>query len=149
MLRPNIRNRSFDRMGERYSKLIDPYHFLGRSSFDIPWHEEKVPSVNIHRNGTDFVLELAVPGFAKEDIEIIVKEEVLTIRGEKKRTEERSKDREYILEEFNTEAFERSFKLAQRIAHDQITAHYENGVLMLTFANVAAPERAQQTVEIT
>lgn len=149
MLRPNIRNRSFDRMGEKYSHLIDPYHFLGRSSFDIPWPEEKVPSVNIHRNGADFVLELAVPGFAKDDIEIIVKEDVLTIRGEKSRSEERSKDREYILEEFNTEAFERSFKLAQRIMHDQITAHYENGVLTLTFANVAAPERTQQTVEIT
>jgi HSP20 family protein len=149
MWRPKISNRAFDRMGERYARLIDPYHFLGRSAFDIPWNKDRlVPPVNIKVNGELFTLELAVPGFTKEEITVTLEDDVLTIKGEKSTKTEEKKEG-FILEEFDFSSFERKFKIADTIAHEKITAKLENGVLRLTFVDVPEEEEAAyQTVEV-
>lgn len=142
MFRPKIRNRAFERMGENYAHLIDPDHFLGRSAFDIKYKEE-VPPVNIIRKDEKiFELELAVPGFTKDELEVLVKDGVLTVRGEKSKSEhvDRSK---YILEEFNFKSFERCFRLAENVAKENIEAAYQNGILKLTFVDV--PEEEERT----
>jgi HSP20 family protein len=138
MLRAKISNHAFDRMGERYAPLIDPYHFLGQSAFDIPY-AKKEPSVNVLHKGPLFILEVAVPGFKKEELEIIVDNEVMTIRGEKTGGQKRP-DLEYIIEEFERDGFERKFKLARRIASEKINAVYENGLLRITFVDVPVEE---------
>ncbi len=138
MLRPKIRNKAFERMGENFAHLIDPDHFLGRTAFDIPYTKE-MPPANIRKSGKIFELELAVPGFTKDELEIIVKNGVLTIRGEKSKSEHLEGSK-YILEEFNYNSFERSFHLAENIAHEDIEAKYENGLLKLTFVDVPEEE---------
>jgi len=140
MLRANIRNRAFDRMGEGFAHLIDPNHFMGRSAFDIPYrNKEKVPPVNLKQDGKLFELEVAVPGYEKEALEVTVENDLLTIKGEKSHSEQAQANK-YIFEEFNLNSFERSFKLDPRIAHEKITAKYENGILKLTFTDVPAEE---------
>ena len=149
MWRANIRNRAFDRIGDTYSPVIDPDHFLGRTAFDIPRHKEEVPPANIMQEGELFILELAVPGFAKEELEITVNDDILTVRGEKSKSEKVAKPVEFILEEFKFESFERKFKLATSIAHEKINAKYENGVLRLTFIDVPKEEEKKfQTVKV-
>ena len=146
MWRAKIKNRAFDRMGEEYAKLIDPNHFLGRSSFDIPY--KKVPPVNIIQEGKLYETEVIVPGFTKEELDVTVKDDILTIRGEKSGTEGGRKDK-YILEEFDFDTFERKFKLAHAIGHEKITAKYENGVLRLTFTDVPKEqEKAYKKVAV-
>jgi len=149
MWREKISNRAFDRMGERYARLIDPYHFLGRSAFDIPYKKDKfVPPVNIKKDEELFTLELAVPGFEKDEIEVILKEGSLIIKGEKS-VSEATKDEGLLLEEFNFNSFERRFKVADTIAKEKITATLNNGVLRLTFVDVPEEEEtAYQTVEV-
>jgi HSP20 family protein len=149
MWRAKISNRAFDRMGERYAHLIDPYHFLGRSAFDIPWNKDRlVPPVNIKVEGELFTLELAVPGFTKEEITVTLEDDVLTIKGEKS-TKAEEKEEGFILEEFDFNSFERKFRIADTIAHEKITAKLENGVLRLTFVDVPEEEEAAyQTVEV-
>ncbi len=141
MLRPKIRNKAFDRMGENFARLIDPDHFLGRTAFDIPYRKDQ-PPVNIKKNGKIFELELAVPGFTKDELEIILKDGILLIRGEKSKSEH-SETSKYILEEFNFNSFERSFRLAENIAKENIDAEYNNGILKLTFIDV--PEEEERT----
>ena len=146
MWRAKIKNRAFDRMGEEYAKLIDPDHFLGRSSFDIPY--KKVPPVNIIQEGKLYEMEVIVPGFTKEELDVTVKDDILTIRGEKSGTEGGRMDK-YILEEFDFETFERKFKLAHAIGHEKITAKYENGILRLTFTDVPKEqEKAYKKVAV-
>ena len=125
-------------MGENFSRLIDADHFLGRTAFDIPYQKE-VPPANIRKEGKIFELELAVPGFAKDELQVTVKDGVLTIRGERSKSEH-SETSKYILEEFNYNSFERSFRLAENIAHEDIAAKYENGLLKLTFIDVPEEE---------
>ena len=150
MWRPNIRNRAFDRMGEGFAPLIDPEHFLGRSAFDIPRREDKYcPAANLKQEGELYVLELAVPGFDREEIEITVENDILAVRGEKSKSEKIGKGAGFILEEFGYDSFERMFKLAPSIAHEKITARYENGILRLTFTDVPKEEeKTYQTVKV-
>jgi len=134
-------------MGERFAPLVDTDHFLGRSALDIPW-KKKNPRVNIRQDGKIFEMEVAVPGFQKEELEIAVKKDVLSIRAEK-RASEKENDSEFILEEFNFDSFERKFKLAKSISREKINAEYEKGILRLTFIEVPAEEEKElQEVEV-
>ncbi len=141
MFRPKIRNRAFERMGENFGHLIDPDHFMGRSAFDIPYGKE-VPPANIRKDGKIFELELAVPGFSKDELEVILKDGVLTIRGEKSKSAHQETT-QYVLEEFHYNSFERSFRLAPTVAQEGIEAKYENGILKLTFIDVPEEEERE------
>lgn len=133
-------------MGEEYAKLIDRDHFLGRSAFDIPY--KKMPPVNIIQDGKLYEMEVLVPGFTKEELEVTVKDDILAIRGEKSESKGGKNDK-YILEEFDFDTFERKFKLANAIGHEKITAKYENGVLRLTFTDVPKEqEKAYKKVAV-
>lgn len=94
-------------------------------------------------------MEMAVPGFEKDEIEILLEDDILTIRGEKSKSEKVQKDEEFILEEFDFDSFERKFKLAASIAHEKITAKYDRGILRLTFIDVPKEEEKEfQTVKV-
>lgn len=139
MIRPRLKNRTFDRFGEGYKNLIDPYHFLGLSPFDIPVKQQDVPPAVLKRNGSLYELQLAVPGFKKNEIHIQVENAVLTIKGEKQ--EKKKEDVEEMLwEEFNYAFFEREFRLNERIAREKIEARLEDGILYLTFIDVPMEE---------
>ena len=152
MWRPDIKNRAFDRMGERYAPIIDPDHFLGRSAFDIE-RPGTFPKANLKqkgKNGEIFELELAVPGFAKEEIEIQMQDDILTIRGKKSKPVAIEEEvHEFLIEEFAVDSFERTFRVAASVAHEKITAKYENGILKLTFIDVPKEEeKFFQTVKV-
>lgn len=139
MWRPNLANRTFDWMGERFSPLIDKAHFLGHSPIGYPkWN---LPAVNILKKGNLFEMEIAVPGFKKDELEVIVKDDILTICGEKK-AKNGQKDARYILEEYNRDYFERRFRLGEGIGHEKIQAVYHEGLLKLTFTDV--PKEAER-----
>ncbi|HFA51229.1 MAG TPA: Hsp20/alpha crystallin family protein [Bacteroidetes bacterium] len=140
MLRANIKNRTFDWMGERYAPIIDPHHFLGRDLLNPVWGKTKrQPPVNIRKDNKVFEMEIAVPGYTKDDLEIIIKDDILIVKGENKMADF-SPGAEYVLREFDTETFERQFVLAKGIGHENIKAECKNGILKLTFYDVPAEE---------
>lgn len=87
-----------------------------------------VPAVNIKENERDFELELAVPGRNKEDFNIEVNENVLTVSSEMS-TENETKEHNYSRKEFGYTSFKRAFTLPETIDEDKINASYENGIL--------------------
>lgn len=148
MWRPNISNRVFDRMGERYAPIIDPYHFLGRNALDWPSKRDNLPPVNLRKSDQLFILEIAVPGFSKADIEITVSDDLLRIRGEKGQ-QHSGVDAEIILEEFTHDTFERSFRLAKGLGHEQINATLDAGILRLEFVDVPKEqEKTHQKIQV-
>ena len=145
MWRPNIRNHTFDWMGEKFAPLIDRDHFLGHSAIGNLKHN--IPLVNFKKEGYLFEMEVAVPGFAKDELEILVKDDILTIKGEKRG--KKMETSQYILEEFDTDSFERRFRLGEGIGHEKITARYENGLLVISFSDVPKEEeKMYQEVEV-
>lgn len=91
----------------------------------------KAPSVNIIETENSYDLELAVPGFNKENISINVENDVLTIKGEDK-TEEEDNKKHYIRHEFSFNSFTRSFNLNDQVRGDKIGADYKDGILTIT-----------------
>jgi len=90
-----------------------------------------VPAVNIKENEKDFELELAIPGFKKDDFNIEVDENILTISSEVK-SENHTNENKYTRREFSYNAFKRAFTLPETVDDGKINANYEAGVLRLT-----------------
>lgn len=90
-----------------------------------------LPAVNIKENEKDFELELAVPGRKKEDFNIEVDKDVLTVSLEVK-SEETEKTENYTRREFSLKPFKRAFTLAETIDEAKIDATYVDGILKFT-----------------
>ena len=89
------------------------------------------PRVDIFDDGNSFVLSAELPGVSREDLDIDVKDNRLTIKGEKKL--ENSTEKEgYLRVERSYGLFERSFFLDDNIDRENIKADYKDGVLRLT-----------------
>jgi HSP20 family protein len=146
---PRIRNRAFERMGSHYGPVIDHDHFLGYTAFDVKKRKTCPGAVNISQSGELFVMEVAVPGFAKEDLTVAIADGVLVVRGMKKAREEHP-ETELIVEEFDTDSFERRFKISPMISREKIAANYRDGILRITFTDVPEEEEKNaQFVEVT
>lgn len=92
-----------------------------------------IPAVNIKETETEFRIELASPGLKKEDFNIELDENVLSISSERKiESEEKNENGKYTRKEFSFSSFKRSFTLPETVNEEDIKANYENGVLLLT-----------------
>ncbi len=96
--------------------------FLGRTM--------TVPAVNIVENKEDYMVSLAVPGMKKEDFNIDVEGNMLTISSEKEESKEEKEDK-YTRKEYNYSSFSRSFTLPDEVNKEKIEAKYVDGVLKL------------------
>lgn len=86
------------------------------------------PAINIIENEKDFELQLAVPGRLKEDFEITVDANVLTVSAENK-MENKDEALNFTRREITFNAFKRAFTLPDTVNVDDINADYVNGIL--------------------
>jgi len=89
------------------------------------------PAVDVIENKEGISLTLDLPGVKKEDISINVKDGTLVVSGEKKKEQGKGS---YTFSERPFGKFERSFKLANRLDADSISAKYEDGILEVSIA---------------
>jgi HSP20 family protein len=96
------------------------------------WQKEMtVPAVNISENKENYQLAVAAPGLKKDDFNIDVEGNMLTISSEKEDTKE-SKDAKYTRKEYSYSSFSRSFTLPEEVNQEKIEANYQDGVLHVT-----------------
>jgi HSP20 family protein len=86
------------------------------------------PTVDIYENKDQIVLEAELPGMNREDFELTIENNVLTLRGER-RFEKKSESDNYHRVERTYGSFSRSFTLPQTVSGEGATAEYKNGVL--------------------
>ncbi|MGB5821632.1 MAG: Hsp20/alpha crystallin family protein [Saonia sp.] len=89
------------------------------------------PAVNIKDNETDFTLELVVPGRKKEDFNIEIDKNVLTVSAEIE-SDNTVTEENYTRREFVSSSFKRAFTLPKTIDEDKIVASYKDGILSLS-----------------
>lgn len=89
------------------------------------------PKVDVVENDNAFELHVAAPGLNKDDFQIELKDNYLTIRGERKFTNEKQ-EKSYRTIETQFGAFSRSFSLPENTDGSKINAKYNNGILELT-----------------
>lgn len=96
--------------------------------------------VNVKDTKESYVIEVAAPGFAKENFSIKVEGSMLTLSAEKKEGE-KSEGHKYTRKEFNFSSFSRSFTLPKTVDATKITAAYEGGIL-----SVVLPKKEEAKV---
>ncbi len=92
-----------------------------------------IPAVNIEETEDVFIVALAAPGKIKEDFEITLDNDVLTIASEVKQEEAiENKEKRFTRKEFSYSSFKRTFNIPDTINTADITADYKNGILSVT-----------------
>ena len=98
-----------------------------------------LPKVNIKEDENGYVVEMAAPGMTKEDFNIKLDQNLLTISSEKNE-ENKEDDSRYSKREFAYHSFQRSFTLPDSADGEKIEASYENGILLV---NIPKKEEAK------
>lgn len=88
------------------------------------------PLSNIIKRENSFVIELAIPGFSKEQINISVDKDQLVISADVEHKLEEGET--YTKNEFNYHKFDRRFNLGDSIDTSKIEAVFNNGILKIT-----------------
>lgn len=108
-----------------------------------------LPSVNIKENNDAFVVDVATPGFDKNDFKLELNNDLLTISSEKKVETETKEGEQFTKREFSYQSFSRSFTLPHTADAEGIVANYENGILRVTIPKKEeAKPRPSRMIEI-
>lgn len=112
---------------DRVNRLFtDAY---ARQTDDVTRSGAWVPPVDIYENDKhEIVLTAELPAMTREDIDVTVENNTLTLRGEKKLNREVN-DEQYHRVERTYGAFSRSFSLPETVDVTRVSAEYKNGVL--------------------
>ena len=105
----NYKSPLFPRWNNFFEGVIPEDRFL---TFDANFNP--VPATNIEEKDLEFVITMAVPGVDKEDIDIEVHDNVITISSEKEESSEEI-EKNYSRKEYSYNSFNRTFKLPQNI----------------------------------
>lgn len=89
------------------------------------------PSVDIEEKEREFRITVELPGLKKEEIKIDIKDNLLSISGEKKKGK-KTEDENYYRAERTFGSFQRTFRLPEYADKDNIAAEYKNGILTVS-----------------
>ncbi len=91
----------------------------------------RIPAVNVSETDTSYQVEVAIPGYKKEDFNIDIENNVLTISSEQKNEREEFDGKKATRREFSYSSFQRSFQIPENVKEDAIAASYMDGILKL------------------
>lgn len=116
--------------------------------FSNRWRGTSLPAVNVAEKENEYSIEVAAPGYKKDDFKIRVNNDVLTVSAEAK-TENKEGDKEYTRQEYSYSSFSRSFRLPDDVKDDAINAKYEDGMLKLNLPKSATNVKASKEIQIS
>lgn len=132
-------------------RAVNPFYGMNRffnTSLDN-WMNDDVeytwkPSVDISEDDNSYIVSADLPGLTKKEISINVKDNLLTITGERK-SAKKDKDDSYYRMERRYGTFSRSFHLPDEVLEEKITASFKNGVLTIDIpkAEVTKPKEIE------
>lgn len=107
-----------------------------------------MPAANIAETDKAYSIDLAVPGFKKEDFKVKVDKNIITISAETK-SESSEEKKEYTRREYNYSSFSRSFRLPDNVKDDAISATYDNGILKLVLPKSNVQVTATKEIQVS
>lgn len=104
-----------------------------------------VPALDVEETDKNVVVRAELPGVEAKNVELFIRDNVLTIQGEKSQEEE-TKEHDYIRSERRYGSFRREIALPAEVDAAKVEAKYHNGVLTITVPKTA--EREAKRIEI-
>ena len=123
---------------------MDPFRRLGgwmRPGGDL------ATEVDVKETDDRFEITAELPGMDEKDVEVTLREGMLTISGEKK-METREEKANYHLTERSFGRFVRTFRLPNTADEDKISAEFTKGVLHVIVPKTAAAEPHEKKIEV-
>jgi HSP20 family protein len=130
-----------------FDTLFDDFFGTSSSSTSTVDKDGKIskyvetPKANVYESDTEVGVQLALPGYNKKDIQVRVKNNVLTVEASKE-----VKTDNLVSQEFYATEAKRSFRLGNEVDGGNVKAEYVNGILSLTLQKKA--EAAPRTIDI-
>ncbi len=139
-----------------FERMEDLFESFFRRPFGRPrwpgipkWLEEiePSPSVDIFEEGDDVVVKTELPGMSRDDIEVNLSDDALTLSGEKKK-EEKVEKKDYYRLERSYGSFSRSFSLPAEVQTDKAKASFKKGVLEVRIPKTEEAKKKVQKIKI-
>lgn len=105
------------------------------------------PAVDLIDSKDSVRVNVELPGMKREDVEISLKEDFLSIRGEKKEEKEEKDESRYYVER-SYGGFSRTISLPSKVKADQVKATYRDGVLTIDLPKAEEDKVHQVNVEV-
>jgi HSP20 family protein len=113
-------------MQQEMNRLFD--EFFGESRDDEgSW----LPAIDVSETDDEMIVRAELPGMVQEDIQLNLQENVLTLKGEKKK-EEKEEQENFHRVERSYGSFSRNLTLPANVKAEQIQASFKDGVLLIT-----------------
>ena len=123
--------------GIEFGKILEqfpleyPYHRLSKSN----------GKVNLYSDDKEYKVEVSAPGFAKDELNIEIKDGVLNIKGEHV-SDTKEEKKNYSRKEFSKCSFDRTFTIPEDTT-GEVEAKFENGVIYLSLPKKELPPKVE------
>lgn len=134
-------DRAFEDVGLRTGPAFSSAFLPGRAA-------RAYPLVNVHEDREAVYVEALAPGIDPHALELSVKENTLTIKGEKHRLPADIKPDAFHRSERSTGTFIRTIPLTAEVDSDKVTADYRHGLLTVTLPKGEKAKPRQITVQV-
>jgi len=133
-------------LGEPLDRLFDDWYVGPRTLWAMPTLSSVFP-LDVYREDGSLVIKAEVPGVTSDELDISVKDNVLTISGET-RAEEEVEEENYVRRERQYGSFSRSLALPVEAEGDKAEAAFEDGVLTVTIPLAEEPQPQAVKIEV-
>jgi len=147
----------FQEMERRFQEMEKQFEDFFRRPFSLlpSWWprlktaeiEEVAPSMDIFTEGDDVVVKTELPGMKKEDIDVSLTKDTITISGDKKK-EEKIEKKDYYSLERSYGSFKRSFSLPAEVHAEKASAKFKDGVLEIRIPKTEEAKKKEKKVMI-
>lgn len=142
----------FAEMRAEMDRVFDSFlgpSFFGRwpSASRAEPAEISAPKVDVRENDKEFVFEAELPGIDEKNVQVAVRDGMLSLKGEKKSERDEKKDT-YHLVERSYGSFERSFRLPDSADQEKIAADFNKGVLRVVVPKRPEAVKAEKKIQI-
>ena len=131
------------------TRVMDPVDRVFRDFWEDGLQTTRSMRTDVVETETDYKLTAEMPGIKKEDIQIDMKNGVLSIAAShREEKDEKDEQGRYIRRERHSTSYHRSFRLGEEYKPEDITAKYEDGILTLTIPKKGVIEQKKDPTRI-
>lgn len=141
--------RDFNRMMDRFQREFESFWGqpprLHYERFMRPF-KTMMPSVDVEDRGKDFRLTVDLPGFSKENVDVEVTDDTVTVQAKQSLSEEEKK-KNYVRRERSAQTYYRRIQLPETVRSDEAKANLNNGILEIVLPKKAPKESKKLKID--
>jgi HSP20 family protein len=145
-LEPWVGAREVGDIQSEVNRLFDS--FFGRSAQGGSPERSWAPGADMYETKEDLVIKVDLPGMNEKDVQVSITGDLLSLKGQRKESEEAVKPEQYFRAERWTGRVERVFQLPIPVQADNVRASYREGVLTVTLPKVEAVKPKEIKIDV-